>query len=98
MDYFDVSGKITRQEIALILYKYALYKGYSVDGAADTDLSGFADAASVSGWASTGMKWAVEYQIIGGKTVNGETLLSPGGNAIRAEAATMMMKLLTGNQ
>lgn len=89
-DYFDVSGMITRQEIALILYKYTLYKEYVVSEVADTDLTGFADAASISSWAESGMKWAVENNVIGGKVVNGQTLLSPGGNAIRAEAATML--------
>ena len=68
----------------------ALYKNYDVSKATDTDLSGFADAGTVSNWAATGMKWAVAYKVISGKNVDGETLLSPGGNAIRAEAATML--------
>lgn len=94
-DYFDVNGNITRQEIALILYKYAMFNDYDLSAAESTDLSGFGDVAAVSTWAANGMKWAVGNNIIGGKTENGQTVLSPGGKAIRAEAATMMKGFMT---
>lgn len=32
---FDVNGKITRQEMAAILYKYAAFKGYETTGRAE---------------------------------------------------------------
>lgn len=93
-DYFDVSGNITRLEIAQILYKYALYKGYDVDRINETDLSDFVDDETVANWGQKAMKWAVGYNIISGKEAEGGNELAPNGYAIRAEAATMMKKFM----
>jgi len=93
-DSFDVNGKITRQEIAVVLYNYALYKDYDVSEAADADLTGFVDVASVANWADTGMKWAVQYELISGKPMGEQMLLAPGESATRAEAATMMKSFM----
>ena len=82
---FDVSGNITRQEMALILSQYAALKGY--DTSANASLEGFADNAKVSSWAATGMQWAVSHNVIGGTAKNE---LLPLNKATRAEAATMI--------
>lgn len=92
--FFDVNGNITRLEIAQILYKYALYKNYDISKAVDTDLTGFVDDETVANWGMKAMKWAVEYKVVTGKSAEGGYALSPDGNAIRAEAATMMNKFM----
>lgn len=74
---------ITREQLAAMLYRYA--KAVKPSG----DLSTFADAASVSGWALDAVTWAVENEIIHGK---GGGILDPKGEATRAEVATMLMR------
>jgi len=86
--YFHPGENISRQQLAVILYRYTTGK----DGAqklAD-DLSAFADSASVSSYAVDAMRWAVENGIITGKPGN---LLDPNGFATRAEVAAILMRL-----
>lgn len=84
---FGPNDDITREQMATILYRYAVYKGYDVSGLAD--LSGYTDAGSISSWAVTAMRWANSEGLIGGRTT---TTLIPKGTAIRAEAATILMR------
>ncbi len=88
-DKFDVSGNITRQEMATILCKYATnYKKYETAGRAD--VSGYTDVSTISSWATENMKWAVQYGIMKGK---GDKL-APQANASRAECATMLKNFM----
>ena len=81
------TATITREQMAVMLYRYAQYKGYDVSGAAD--LSGYADVDSVSDWADQAVAWAVDAGLIGGV---GGSRLKPGGSASRAEIATLLMR------
>jgi hypothetical protein len=76
--------------MALMMYRYAAYKGY--DTSARADFGGYQDAANVSDFAKEAMQWAVGEQIITGKY--NETQLDPQGNASRAECATIMMRFM----
>lgn len=89
---FDVNGKITRQEMATILYKYANYKGYNTTWR--TELTDYTDAGSISSWAVENMKWAISVGVMKGK---GERL-APLDNATRAECATMLCNFITSYQ
>lgn len=80
---------ISRQELAAILYRYAAYSGRNVSQR--RDLSGFADAASVSQWASEYMSWAVAEGLIQGTDMN---RLEPLSFATRAVAAAMLERFL----
>ena len=80
---------ISRQEIAVILKRYAEFKGETVDKIGE--LSMFTDKAKVSDWASDSMVWAVGAGLLNGRT-DGE--IDPHGKATRAEAASMMMRFL----
>ena len=84
---FGPNDVITREQMAVILYRYAGYKGYDVSGLAD--LSGYADEGVVSDWALTAMRWANRNGLITGRTA---TTLAPGGTAVRAEAATILTR------
>lgn len=84
---FGSEDTLTREDLAVILYRYAQVKGY--DLTANKDLSAFADASSVSGYAKTAMEWAVSTGIITG--VKPDTL-SPKSGADRAQVATMLMR------
>lgn len=84
---FQPGDNITRQEFAQMLYNYAKYKGY--DLTAEGDLSTFPDADSIADWAETAMSWANGNGLINGHD-NGT--IDAGGTAIRAQAASILMK------
>lgn len=88
-DGMNMEGKITREQLAAMLYRYAKMKGYDVSASAS--LSGYTDASSVSGWATDAMRWAVSAGLINGRTA---TTLAPQGNATRAEVASILMRFM----
>ena len=87
---FDPDGKITREQIAAILYRYA-----GSPAASSSALNGFADQSAVSSYAVTAMQWAVGNGIITGVSTNGRTTLSAKNNATRAQVAVMLHRFLT---
>ena len=84
---FGPDDKITREQMAAILWRYAKYIGYDVSSGDKTDLQSYSDASSVSGYAVEAMKWANGEGIIKGITT---TTLSPQGNATRAQVAAIL--------
>ena len=85
-DGTNMEGKITREQLAAMLYRYAKMKGYDVSASAS--LSGYTDASSVSGWAKEAMRWAVGSGLIQGSN----NALTPQANASRAQIATILMR------
>ena len=83
---FAPNDNVTREQLVVMLYRYA-----AVTEKSEKDLSAFADAASVSEWATEAMTWAVEKGIILGK---GNSTLDPQGVASRAEVCTMLVRFL----
>jgi len=80
---------VTREQMAAILMRYAKYKGYDVT--ATNDLAAFADASSISEYAVPAMQWAVGAGIISGRSA---TTLVPGGDATRAEVASLLTRFV----
>ena len=76
---------MTREELATMLRSYAAYLGGDITSAAD--ISGFADAGSVSAWAQQPVQWAVAKGLMSGRPGN---MIAPQGTATRAEMAVMM--------
>lgn len=75
---------VSREEFALILYRYAQYRGgYMLSG---NDLSSFTDASAVSDAALDAVQWAVSEAILRGDNF----YLHPQSGATRAEAAAML--------
>lgn len=87
VDEFAPDEDITREQMAAILYRYAQYKGYDVS--ASNDLSAYTDAAQISDYAVPAMQWVNAEGLITGST---DTTLSPMDSALRAEAATILMR------
>ena len=85
-DGTNMTGKITREQLAAMLYRYAKMKGYDVSASAD--ISGYTDASGVSGWAKEAMQWAVGSGLIQGSG----NALTPQANASRAQIATILMR------
>lgn len=86
---FAPNMEISREQMVVMLYNYAKYKGYDVTASAD--LSAFADTASVSAWAQPAMQWAVAEGYISGM---GDNQLAPQGTATRAEIASVIMRFM----
>ena len=84
---YGPNDSITREQMALMLYRYAALKGYDTTQSG-AGLTGFVDAESVSSWASEAMTWAVNAGVINGKDGN---RLDPQGTATRAEVAQVLM-------
>ncbi|MBQ7499316.1 MAG: S-layer homology domain-containing protein, partial [Clostridia bacterium] len=82
---FAPNDLVTRQEIAVMLYKYAKSSGYDTSAAAD--LTAFPDNDKIASWANEAMAWAVASGMISG---NADGTLDPAGTATRAQAATMI--------
>lgn len=99
-EIFGVGDNILRQDLAMMLYKYAMLNGYDLT-TVEGELDQYIDAAKISNYAREAMKWAVTQGIIIGKGIAGEDistfLLDPQGYVTRAECAAIMMKLLTKN-
>ena len=83
---FGWNQYVTRQQLAVFLYNYSQKKGYDVSQLAD--LSKYTDAGDVSGWAVTGVRWAIASGMISGTS---ETTLSPKNTATRAQVALIVM-------
>ena len=83
---FAPDASVTREQLSLILYGYARYKGY--DTSASVSLSGYADRDSVAVWAADSMGWAVSEGLISGRPGG---YLDPAGTATRAEVAQILM-------
>lgn len=86
-DKFGPNDTLTREQMALILNGYAKNKGYDVS--AKGDVSGFADAKSISSWALPSVEWAVGESLLSGKD-GGK--LAPTSGATRAELAQILMR------
>ncbi len=85
---YGVGDVITREQMAVMLYNYAQYKGYPTDKTASFDQ--FADADEISDWAVTQLQWAVGNGVMNGKG----GILEPGESALRAECAAMLQNFM----
>lgn len=87
---FGPGDNINREQMALMMYRYANYKNY--DTSKKADFTQYQDADRVSSFAREAMRWAVGNGIITGKY--NETVLDPQGNASRAECATIITRFM----
>lgn len=88
--YFSPDAPITRQEIAVMLYKNTpaeCFEGERVSDSAALDV--FSDKSDVAAWAHEAVAWALKVGIISGR---GDGILAPTAYATRAEAAVMLCK------
>ena len=82
------NANITREQLATMLYRYAQYSGMDAVDLRE-NISGFADADSVSEYAVQALNWAVGEELVNGM---GDNTLAPQGNATRAQAAALLMR------
>ena len=83
---FGPDVKITREQLATILYRYMANESRPSQGALDR----YDDVDQISSWALEAMTWANVKGIITGMTA---TTLAPQGTATRAQIATILMRM-----
>ena len=86
---FAPEKAMSREEMAVVLYRYAQYKGWDVS--AQGDLSRYADSESVSAWSAEAMTWAVGAKVMDGM----DGRLAPQGDALHSQTATVLMRVST---
>ena len=88
---FGPEDPIIRQDLLVILMRYANYK--EKDTSKRASLDNFTDYKKVNTYAENSVKWAVAEDIIKGNDLpNGTKTLAPQSNATRAETVTMLMR------
>ncbi len=88
---FGAEDAVAREQLAVILYRYAVYKGYDVSIGEDTNILSYADFADLSEYAIPAMQWACGAGIVNGTS---ESTLAPQGEATRAQVAAMLMRFV----
>ena len=81
---FAPSDAITREQLAVVFWRAA------GSPESDRDLSKYPDAGTVSEFAGTAMRWAVEEGILSGQ---GDGTLDPQGKVDRAQAAVIFQRI-----
>lgn len=85
---FAPNQAITRETMAVMLYRYAQAMGLDVSNSGSVD--SFSDGESVSDWAKTEMAWAVGAGLLQGDANS----LMPGASATRAQVATIIQRFV----
>lgn len=84
---FLPENPVTREQLAVILYKYTQYQGRSTS--TKETLAGYTDTASISAYAVDAMRWAVGSGFITGTDNN---KLTPQGTATRGQLALILKR------
>ena len=83
---FGPDDPITREQMAVILFRYAQYKGLDVSAGEDTNILSYSDALDISEYAFPAMQWICGESILNGSDGN----LMPRGSATRAQVAAIL--------
>ena len=86
---FGPDDPVTREQLAVILWRYAGYKGCDISVGRDTNLLSYSDAFEVSEWAIPAMQWACASGVM--EEMDAGTL-SPEGCVTRAQLAAMLQR------
>ncbi|PZD93050.1 hypothetical protein DNH61_25035 [Paenibacillus sambharensis] len=88
---FNPDGRITREELAVMLARFAEQAGYSLPSVQEA--GAFADSSKISSWAADSVRSMQQAGIIQGQ---GSGMFKPKGQATRAEAAKMLAVFVQG--
>lgn len=89
-DIFAPKDPVTREQLALILFKFAQNRGIDTEFSSDA-LDGYTDLDRVHSWAKDALCWAKGVGLISGMT---ETTIAPREGSTRAQAAVMLTKFI----
>lgn len=88
---FAPDDNITREQMAVIMFRYAKYKGVDVSVGEDTNILSYSDSDEISDYAAEALQWTAGSGIMSGKS---STTLNPLDNATRAETAAVIMRFI----
>ncbi len=86
---FAPDNSITREQLAVILYRYAMYKGYDITVKDKSDISVFSDSNEISSYAADAISYVTAIGVMNGRDKN---TIAPSERVTRAEVATMLMR------
>ena len=86
---FDPDKAVTREELAVMLMRYARYRGKDVSKG--SDLMVYQDSNEISSWAEEALSWANSCGYISGMS---ESKIGPKGKATRAQVAVILHRYL----
>lgn len=86
---FSPDGKITRQEVVTILFRYSGSQSGAETMFTATYDSQFTDSGAITPWAKTAMYWAIYNGVVNGTS---PTTVSPTATATRAEVAAIFVR------
>ena len=84
---FAPNSDVSREQMAVIIYRFAKMQGYDVTDKAD--VSAFTDTNDISEFALDAIKWANKEELVNGTS---DKTLSPKDTATRAQVATILMR------
>ena len=85
---FAPNRNITREQMAVMAYRYAKFKGYDVSVTGNTS---YTDNADISDYAKTAIVWAAEKGIMSGNT---DGSFAPLESSTRAQAAAVFQRII----
>lgn len=85
---FLPEASVTREQLAVILYRYAQHKGYDVSIGEETNILDYDDAFTVSEYAYPALQWACGAQLISGSSNS----LLPHSGAQRDQVAAILTR------
>lgn len=88
---FAPMKNLTREQLAVMLWRYAKLMGKDVSVGEETNILSYDDAMSISEYAIPAMQWAIGAGLVNGRT---ESTIVPQGNASRAEIAAVLMRFV----
>ena len=91
---FRPDDPVTREEMAVMIARYAKAHGADVDGASLDSLKTMSDWKSISAWARQSVAWCAENGVLTGVDLGGEFQAQPQRSAERIEAAKVVTVLL----
>ena len=87
---FGPGDSLSREQLAVILWRYAQYRGADVRSGVADRLGQYLDTEKIAPWALEAMRWAVHTGLLRGV---GDGILSPKTGASRAQTATVLLRL-----
>jgi hypothetical protein len=91
---FGPEDPITREQLAVLLWRYANYAGLKIAAGGYPGIAAYNDGFSVYENMRIGFDWVCSNGIITGTVNNGATLLMPKASATRAEVAAMLKRFV----
>lgn len=88
---FAPEDKITREQMAAILYRYMNANNLDTSVGSNTNVLSYSDSSDMSDYAVEAIQWAVGSGVMNG---NGDGTFAPANNATRAETAAVFVRTL----